>query len=121
MKTNSISNLKPFKKGTSGNPAGKKKGTKHAATLIRKFLESKAKLTNSVTGERATMSHFEGVILAQIAKALNSDTQAFNALLDRLEGKPMQRIEAEIESQNVNVEVSAKRRTEILKAFKNEF
>jgi hypothetical protein len=34
-----IENLKPFKKGQSGNPAGRPKGAKNWSTVIRELLE----------------------------------------------------------------------------------
>ena len=32
-------NLKPFKKGQSGNPKGRPKGSKNRSTIIKKWLE----------------------------------------------------------------------------------
>jgi hypothetical protein len=118
---NPIPGSKPFKPGQSGNPLGKRKGTPNSATIIRKWLEVKSKLVDPLTGETTKMSHYDAVVLAQIAKALKADTPAFKELMDRLEGRAMQRIEAEVKNETINVEVSAKRRNEILKAFKNDF
>jgi hypothetical protein len=122
-KINPIPGSKPFQKDKDPrrNLKGRPKGSPNSATVIRKWLETKGKLVNPVTGELAVMSRYDQVVLAQIARAIKEDTAAFSALMDRMEGKPMQRIEAEIENQNINVEVSAKRRNEILKAFKDGF
>lgn len=43
------SNLRPWKPGQSGNPAGKPKGTKHLSTWMQEMLEDEEyayKLTN---------------------------------------------------------------------------
>lgn len=40
-----MSNLKPFPKGTSGNPNGRPKGSANLSTRIRNYLESSQTLT----------------------------------------------------------------------------
>lgn len=39
MHPNSLANLQKWTKGTSGNPAGRKLGSKHIASIVREFLE----------------------------------------------------------------------------------
>jgi hypothetical protein len=41
MHTNSLANLNRWQKGTSGNPAGRKEGSKNMATIVRELLDSK--------------------------------------------------------------------------------
>jgi hypothetical protein len=43
-------NLKPFPKGTSGNPKGRPKGSANLSTRIRNYLESPQKLTYNNKG-----------------------------------------------------------------------
>lgn len=79
-----------FPKGKSGNPAGKPKGTLSAKTIIRKWLESQEKIIHPITKQEIKVTVLDSITLAQIAKARKGDVNAFNALLDRLEGKPKQ-------------------------------
>ena len=46
-----MSNLKPFKKGESGNPAGKPKGTRNRSTIVREWMEAMERAKNPITGE----------------------------------------------------------------------
>jgi hypothetical protein len=85
-------NLKPFKKGTDErrNMNGRPKGVPHSTTRLRRLLELTENLKNPVTGEIEGFTIAEQMDLQQIIKARKGDTRAYNALLDRLEGKPMQ-------------------------------
>lgn len=83
--------LNPRKEGDPGIPgAGRKPGTLNAKTIIRKWLEAKGKAKNPDSGQEEEMTQLDVITLKQIEKAAAGDTQAFNALLDRTEGKPQQ-------------------------------
>ncbi len=62
-----------FRPGCSGNPAGKKPGTKNRATILKEALRE---------GEDATLARIV------IDKALAGDAVAARFLLERLEPKP---------------------------------
>lgn len=85
--------LNTTKGGPSPNPKGKPKGTLSAKTIIRKWLESHEKIKNPLTNQDETVTILDSMTLALIAKARKGDVAAFNALLDRTEGKPIQGIE----------------------------
>lgn len=80
-------NLKPFKKGQSGNPKGRPKGSFNMSTLIKEMLDD-PKLAEMVVFKQrpywwdglSEKRFAEAVIMAQIIKALNGDTKAFTAL-----------------------------------------
>lgn len=80
-----------FAPGVSGNPAGKPKGTKHFSTLFKELLQEKIKLTD---GTEITMLKAMGMAMAK--KAIKGDVAAFNAVSDRLDGKPKQEVEMEV-------------------------
>jgi hypothetical protein len=91
--------LKPIPKGVSGNPKGKPKGTLNSKTVIRKWLEMAAEETNPKTKRKVIkrdkdgnpLTWMDAMVVAQIKKAVaKNDTAAFNALLDRMEGRPKQ-------------------------------
>ena len=80
-----------FKPGQSGNPAGRPKGIPNTATRLKRFLDLTVKNINPVNGQEEIFTVAEEMDLAIIAKARKGDTKAYNALIDRLEGKPQQR------------------------------
>jgi hypothetical protein len=86
-------NLTSWQPGQSGNPKGREKGTLNSKTIITKWLQAKEKIKNPITGKTEVMTQYDAIVLAQLAKARAKGTDAFNALLDRLEGKPKQQIE----------------------------
>ena len=86
-------NLKPFKKGQSGNPKGRPKGSLDSATIIRKWLEAKSEYTNPITKKKELGQLFDEVVIGLIAKARKGDARAFEALLDRAEGRVTQKHE----------------------------
>lgn len=72
----------------AGHPGGP-----NTSTVVRRFLNLVSQVPNQFTGEKELL-HDE-IVAVQVNKALNGDTAAFNALLDRLEGKPRQTVEQE--------------------------
>jgi hypothetical protein len=83
-------NLKPFPKGVSGNPAGKPKGTQHSKTRLLRLLDLVQKKRNPITGEEEEFTVLELMDMQMISKALKGDQRAYEAVVDRLEGKPKQ-------------------------------
>jgi hypothetical protein len=71
-----------FKKGESGNPNGRPKGTKNRSTIARKWLEVEQKLQNPITGENEKMSQEDIMTLALIKKSREGDVAAYRALMD---------------------------------------
>lgn len=97
-------NLKPFKKGQSGNPFGLPKGTRHFATIANAILDT---LTVLDVGEgvKIEMTRREAMAYRLIKDAIESEdpaarVRAARELLDRIDGKAKQTldIEAAIES-----------------------
>jgi hypothetical protein len=93
-------NLKPaWKKGQSGNPKGRPKGSKNRSTIARKWLEVKEKFRNPITGEIEDLTQEDITTLAQILKARKGDTNAYKALEDSAYGSPTQQINQTITDQ----------------------
>lgn len=82
-------NLKPWPKGVSGNPAGKAKGVRNRSTIVRELLEAKA--TDGQGGSIA-----EQLVRAMIVKANKGDVPAFRELMDSAYGKVKDEAEASI-------------------------
>ncbi len=92
-------NLIPYKKGQSGNPNGRPKGSKNRSTIAKKWLQVEQDLKNPLTGDKETMSQEDLMTLALIKKARTGDTQAYQKLLDSAYGAPLQQVIQEIVEQ----------------------
>ena len=77
--------LIPFKKGESGNPKGRPKGTLNRSTIAKKWLEvlSQEELEDGVV---KWLSNEEAITLALIQKARKGDVNAYKALMDSAYG-----------------------------------
>ena len=77
--------LIPFKKGQSGNPKGRPKGSLNRSTIAKKWLEvlSQEELED---GQVKWLSNEEAMTLALIRKARNGDVNAYKALMDSAYG-----------------------------------
>jgi DNA-binding transcriptional regulator GbsR (MarR family) len=75
-----------------------RKGIPNLKTVINSLLE---KVVTDGDGDKVT--RFIKMVNAQIKKAEKGDTQAFNALSNRMEGQPKQEIDQNIKSNVVRV------------------
>ena len=82
-----IQNLKPFKKGKSGNPKGRPKKLPDIDELLDKVLGTDGK----------GKSEAEAILTALMAKAKKGDVRAAEVLLDRAYGKVKQTIESTVD------------------------
>lgn len=69
-----------FKKGQSGNPGGRPKGSKSTDDLVIENL--KKRMPARINGRPVTTNVQDAVIKAQIKKALEGDTKAAKFLMD---------------------------------------
>ncbi len=82
MNNKNFPNLKSWKKGQSGNPAGRKVGSKNVSTIVRELLEQDADerlLTSSNIADLANgkpTSYAQAIVLAMLKKALEGNVQA---------------------------------------------
>jgi len=80
--------LIPYKKGQSGNPAGRPKGTKNRSTIVKEILQQLSKGENPMTGEDEWLSNEYRMTAAVLLKAIEKgDTNAYNSLMDSAYGK----------------------------------
>jgi len=87
-------NLKPeWKKGESGNPDGRPKGSKNRSTIAKYWMEVIQDLKNPLTGDNEKMSQEDLMTLALIKKARSGDVNAYKALMDSGYGAPKQAVD----------------------------
>lgn len=92
-------NLIPPKKGEVRNPKGKPKGTLDTKTILKKFLHLVMDTNNPITGVTENLSVLEQMNLKQIANALGGDLSSYRELIDRYEGKVLNK--SEVISHNI--------------------
>jgi len=80
-----LENLKPFKPGQSGNPKGKKPGTRSLSTIIREFLEQeldwslvpvKPEQAKHLAEKYRGKAGWEALVAVAAGKAMSGDTKA---------------------------------------------
>ena len=69
-----------FKRGKSGNPAGRRRGERNTRTLIE--IEGAQEITFTEGGVKKTMTKREAAVKALFAKAMKGDVQAFKVLAE---------------------------------------
>jgi len=89
-----LDNLKPFKKGQSGNPKGRPK-----------MPDLKEAISKILAEEKDGMQALEAVIKALRAKAVKGDVRAAKELLDRAYGIPKQTIDLSAELKSINITI----------------
>lgn len=75
---------------------GRKAGRPNTSTIIKRWLSAKGKKFKD--GEQLTV--WDEIVLAQIRKARAGSTESYNALVDRMEGKPKGNIEISGDAEN---------------------
>ena len=68
-----------FQPGTSGNPRGRRKGSKNLKTLIRKAMTASIAIKEGTKTRR--VSKIEGVVLRQLQSALTGDDRSAMAVI----------------------------------------
>lgn len=88
---NSLANLKPFKKGASGNPAGRPKSVTLSEALRLELAKSNPKV-------KADETYAETIarLLVKAAATGKGSIRAAQEIADRTEGKPRQSVEMDM-------------------------
>ena len=88
MHQNSLANLNKWQKGTSGNPTGRKEGSKNIATIVRELLDDEIdprfpldnNLKQLMTDNGSTYA--TAIVYALAIKATQGDVKACNSLIE---------------------------------------
>jgi hypothetical protein len=73
-------NLKPWKPGQSGNPAGKPPGTRHLSTWIQEMMEDDQFTRKLANGKTKKEMPVKAIVSTLITKALDGDMKAIDLL-----------------------------------------
>jgi hypothetical protein len=102
-------NLNKFTKGKSGNPSGRRKGSKNRATLLKKYLNVAGEFRNPVLHpdrdslEVENLTPHEVMVLAQIRRAMNGNLSSYVEIQDTLFGKLADKVEVEQNQASVSI------------------
>jgi hypothetical protein len=94
-----------FRKGESGNPAGRPKGARNYKTL---FKEAYMAIVKDLKLGKDPDTLFVEILKRGIKEALRGNYNFYKDIMDRLYGKPKERIEAEEEKLLVLIEENDK-------------
>jgi len=87
-----LQNLKPWKKGQSGNPNGRPKGARNFKTI---FIEAAKAVAESLKLGKEPDKVLLEIVKRGIAQALKGNYSFYKDILDRLYGQAKQTIETE--------------------------
>ena len=98
-------NLKPF---FTGDPRirPKRKGCKHFSTMIKEMLETKTLIDSNPLNQskmKTRLTAKQVIAYQLISKAAKGDLKAAEMIIDRLEGKPVQSINSDVNIRGINV------------------
>ena len=99
-----------FKKGQSGNPSGRPKGSKNFKTEVNEELSGN--ITISENGKTKRVSKRLALVKSELAKGLHGDNKSFNSIM-----KLMERMLEEAEDDNNEEEPLSKTDVQILEAY----
>ena len=103
-------NLKPFKKGVSGNPKGRKKGVRNRATIIKELFNSVSVLNEEDFNQlQSKFPHIKNdmsieylMTLVQVNNAIfKGDLRAYKVLNEALYGTPTKELNREVEEESI--------------------
>lgn len=107
-------NLKRFRRGQSGNPNGRPKGSRNVSTALTEMLSAvapdvvrKAEFVKSFARSRKKATIADAVAMRIVYEGVvNGQSWALKEICDRTEGKPRQSVKFEIPPEPTPVEVA---------------
>jgi hypothetical protein len=90
-----------FQPGQSGNPEGRKPGSKNFTTLVREALKQVGEMKHPDTGQPIHIPYEEMLVKRVLQKALNGDQRMIELVWNYLDGKPMQKFEHGVDKESL--------------------
>ena len=104
---------KPFSKGVSGNPEGKKKGVPNIKTVLKRVLQIELLLTNPLTDVEEHTTPMDAIACRLVANAIRGDIASIKEVYERLEGKSQSNVSLEAEVKNQIIRIGFKNPDEL--------
>jgi len=82
-----------FKKGQTGNPNGRPKGSRSLTTILREYMDKELEINDPITKKLVNKRIGDIVNLKLIANAIKGDQQAIKMVFERLDGMPTQKVD----------------------------
>ena len=95
-----------FKKGESGNPAGRPVGARNRSTIVKHWLEVTKLAKNPISNKEEELEIQDMMVLALINKALKGDVNAFKELMDSGYGKLSNSTDITSKGESINIPIS---------------
>ena len=95
-----------FKKGESGNPAGRPVGSRNRSTVVKSWLETPMRAKNPITKKEEELEVQDVMTLALISKAFKGDTNAYKELMDSGHGKLENHNDITTKGESINIPIS---------------
>jgi hypothetical protein len=89
-------NLKLFEIGNPGG--GRPKGSVSLVSILQKVLTQKVDITDPFTKERGKKELQEAVVISLLTKAIKGDVSAIKEVLERIDGKVLQKTETTLKT-----------------------
>lgn len=113
-----LKNLKPFKKGQSGNPKGRPEGARNFKTILEEIFSVLAdqETSQELKTINPKIKTNEDLFAAKLFyDAMNGDSASKNIIIDRYYGKMTDKLDANINS--TTIEYTKEERKEFLRKY----
>ena len=107
-----------FKKGQSGNPSGRRRGSKNLDTLVTEALDQTLIVTEN--GKRRTMTKREAIVTQLVNKSAEADFRAIKILLDVIRGMEAKEVPEAPEAGGVPIYLNDNQRLALDRFFERQ-
>ena len=103
-------NLKAWKKGQSGNPAGKPKGARSFKSILNNYLDKTLKSKDPFEGKTADIPAREIMMLKLIGEGLKGNLTAIRYVCDMIDGPIKQVLDVNQSGDDIDAKIKALKR-----------
>ena len=108
-------NLKPFPQGNK--LGGRKKGSLNRQTLFNRWAKTKQEMQNPFTGKTEKLTQDDIAVLSLLKEVRSGNVKAIQEWLDNRFGKITDKLDANMNINNMNIEYTKEERKEFLRKY----